>query len=197
MNKSPLSEMIRLSKTIINLAIDTSDDRTRHLTDHIYHVVTFSALTLIHLINTSNKKIQTTTNHDIADLDALILKLVAWLRSIGLPCHVSHLLGDVVLTQFEKFRKPPPPGGRVTQDVDMSRGRSAAHPSANTAGTRAADGNLPASSFLAANVGGMPQADAPQFPFLDMISSELFGMDADVAMWPQWDQIASHMDHCV
>ncbi len=36
---SLLSEMVRLSAAILHLAMDTADDRTRHLTDHIYQYV--------------------------------------------------------------------------------------------------------------------------------------------------------------
>jgi hypothetical protein len=188
-----LSEMVRLSKTIINLAIDTSDDRTRHLTDHIYHVVTFSALTIVHLINTSESKIRTATSHDIADLDALIVKLVQWLRMIGLPCHVSHLLSDVVLAQFQKFRQASTIG---TSHLNPSLTTASAQQAVSATRQResAAMGDT---SFLAGSDGSMLQGDAPQFPFLDMISSELFGMEADVALWPQWDQLGSQMDHSV
>lgn len=182
-----LSEMVRLSKTIINLAIDTSDDRTRHLTDHIYHVVTFSALTIVHLLNTSESKIRTATSNDIADLDALIVKLVQWLRLIGLPCHVSHLLSDVVLAQFQKFRQ--------ASTIDTSH----LNPSLTIASAQQAaaairqreSAAMAGPSFLAGSDGSMLQGDEPQFPFLDMISSELFGMEADVALWPQWDHLSS------
>ncbi|KAK0384886.1 hypothetical protein NLU13_7365 [Sarocladium strictum] len=194
MGTSTLSEMVRLSKTIINLAIDTSDDRTRHLTDHIYHVVTFSALTLIHLLNTSERKIHTATNHSVSDLDALIIKLVRWLRSIGLSCHVSHLLSDVVQTQFEKFRKRS--GAGATSHINSQRNALSTYQVAVTESQNVGE-HMASSSSLGVNPGPNAQTDAPQFPFLDMISSELFGMEADITLWPQWDQMASQMDHSV
>jgi hypothetical protein len=41
-----INEMIRISTMIIKLATNTTDERTQHLTDHIYHVVSFAAVTL-------------------------------------------------------------------------------------------------------------------------------------------------------
>ncbi|KAM3543249.1 hypothetical protein ARSEF1564_003879 [Beauveria bassiana] len=39
LDTSLILDMIELSRDIINLAMDTTDDRTRHLTDHIYHLI--------------------------------------------------------------------------------------------------------------------------------------------------------------
>lgn len=102
MRESLLSEMVRLCATILNLAIDTTDDRTRHLTDHIYHIITFAAVTLCRLLN--SYEIQLRTFHDVAGLDLLVLQLVEWLRSIGLPSHVAHTLGGIVSALHKKLR---------------------------------------------------------------------------------------------
>jgi hypothetical protein len=40
--ESLLSEMVRLSAAILTLAMETTDLRTQHLSDHIYHVITFA-----------------------------------------------------------------------------------------------------------------------------------------------------------
>ncbi|KAM3433620.1 hypothetical protein NHJ13734_006386 [Beauveria thailandica] len=96
-------DMIELSRDIINLAMDTTDDRTRHLTDHIYHLIVFSALTLCRLVRTYEDQLRT-TKVDIDSIDEILIKLIAWLRNVGLPCHVAHLLGDVVSFQFQKLR---------------------------------------------------------------------------------------------
>ncbi|KAM3435172.1 hypothetical protein MY4824_005044 [Beauveria thailandica] len=96
-------EMIELSRDIINLAMDTADGRTRHLTDHIYHLIVFSALTLCRLVRTYENQLRT-TKVDVDRIDEILIKLIAWLRNVGLPCHVAHLLGDVVSFQFQKLR---------------------------------------------------------------------------------------------
>ncbi|GAB0133678.1 hypothetical protein EsDP_00002078 [Epichloe bromicola] len=103
MDSTILSEMIRLSKTIITLAIDTADERTRHLTDHIYHVVTFSALTLCQLVHIYASELEA-IGYDICALDSLIYRLINWFDSIGLRCHAAHLLGHIVSVQFQKLR---------------------------------------------------------------------------------------------
>lgn len=100
--ESLLSEMVRLSAAILRLAMDTADDRTRHLTDHIYHVITFAAVTLCRLLHMYEDKLSAA--HNLLELDQLVLDLVIWLRSIGLPCHVAHTLGDVVAAFHKKLR---------------------------------------------------------------------------------------------
>jgi len=100
--ESLLSEMVRLSGAILNLAIETADARTRHLSDHIYHVITFAAVTLCRLLHLYEDRLS--ASHDIAKLDQLLLDLVTWLYSIGLPCHVAHTLGDVVAAFHKKLR---------------------------------------------------------------------------------------------
>ncbi len=100
--ESLLSEMVRISSSILNLAMETTDDRTRHLSDHIYHVITFAAVTLCRLLHLYET--QLSSSHDVPRLDQLILNLVAWLYSIGLPCHVAHTLGDVVSAFHRKLR---------------------------------------------------------------------------------------------
>ena len=98
-----LADTIHLSRTIINLAIETSDDRTRHLTDHIFHILIFAALTLLRLVYMYERKLLA-SGHDIAALDQLVANLIGWMSSIGLQCHVAHMLSQMLLTQFRKFR---------------------------------------------------------------------------------------------
>lgn len=170
MSTSILSELVRLARTIIDLAIDTADDRTRHLTDHIYHVVTFSALTLTQIIYSYESKLRA-TKHQVVDLDNLVLKLVSWLKSIGLTCHISHLLSDIVLSQFEKLR----PGSRpmILQVDNLQRDKD----------------SMPDIGLEA--YAGQSETG---FPDLDIMSSELFGIDSNVALWPEWDQISPQID---
>lgn len=46
----------------------------------------------------------TATNHDVDSLDNLVVRLVDWLRSIGLPCHAAHMLAGILAAQFNKLR---------------------------------------------------------------------------------------------
>lgn len=100
--ESIVSEMVRLSASIITLSLDSADARTRHLSDHIYHMITFAAVTLCRLLHMYGNQVAST--HDVPELDTLILTLVSWLRSVGLPHHISHRLGDVVNAFHQKLR---------------------------------------------------------------------------------------------
>lgn len=113
-----LSEMIDPCTSIMNLAVDTTDERTQHLTDHIYHVITFSAITLCRLLSTYEDKLR--DSHDPQALDALVTRLVVWLRSIGLSCHVAHMLSDVVSAQHKKLRPGAQPVAYAASDADHS-----------------------------------------------------------------------------
>ncbi len=105
MGDSPLSKLIRLTTSILNLAMETADERTQHLTDNIYHIVTFSAITLCQLLRKYEDQLR--HSQDVPALHSLVGRLVAWLRSIGLRCHVAHMLGDLVSAQQRRLR----PGG--------------------------------------------------------------------------------------
>jgi hypothetical protein len=101
--ESLINEMIRLSSTIINLAINTTDERTQHLTDHIYHMISFAAVTLSRLLHTYEQ--QLAVSHNIQGLEGLILSLVSWLRGMGSPSHIAHTMGDVVTAFHRKLRR--------------------------------------------------------------------------------------------
>jgi hypothetical protein len=113
--ESLLSEMARLSASIIQLAMDTADDRTKHLSDHIYHMITFAAVTLCRLLNLYETHLAASNN--ISDLDNLILKLATWLHSIGLPCHAAHTLGNVVADFHRKLRPNAQPISPVITEL--------------------------------------------------------------------------------
>ncbi|ATY64959.1 C6 finger domain [Cordyceps militaris] len=158
MDTSVMREMVDLSSTIINLAMDTADDRTRHLTDHIYHIITFSALTLCRLVHTYEEQLRM-DSVNVDGLDGLVARLVRWLRCIGLPCHAAHLLSDVVASQFQKLR-PDYQASDAAAGVTTQYSLSALD-----------------AALLSSNMGFYP----------DLIGSELFGMDDGVASWPQWN----------
>lgn len=154
-------DMIQHSRTIINLAIETADERTRHLTDQIYHIVTFAALTLCRLVHTYESKLRA-ANNDVESLDRLVLRLVDWLKSIGLPCHAAHMLSDILAAQFNKLRpycRPDVVSDLVGSDIDFS----------------ALD-----QQSLPADIG---------FMHPDIIGSEYFNIAIDAAPWPQWDSM--------
>jgi hypothetical protein len=115
--ESLINEMIRLSTMIINLAINTTDERTRHLTDHIYHMISFAAVTLSRLLQTYEPQLAMT--HDVPGLERLILSLVAWLHAMGSPSHIAHTMGNVVTVFHVKLRRASSLSpGKSVEDAD-------------------------------------------------------------------------------
>lgn len=100
--ESLLSEMMRLSIAILQLARETSDDRTKHLTDHIYHMIAFTAVTLCRLLCKYESQLQARFN--IPESDTLIFSTITWLRSLGSSLHVGHTMGDLIHTAHRKLR---------------------------------------------------------------------------------------------
>lgn len=115
--ESLVSEMIRHSTSIIKLALDTTDARTRHLSDHVYHMITFAAITLCRLLHMYEG--QVASSHNVLELDSLILTLVSWLHSIGLPHHIAHTLGVVVAAFHQKLRPNSHPSPNTQPDEDI------------------------------------------------------------------------------
>jgi len=100
--ESVVSEMIRHSTAIVRLAMDTVDERTRHLTDHIYHMITFAAIVICRLLNAYHEQVAST--HNVDELESLVHDLVQWLYCIGLPCHAAHTLGNIIAKVHQKLR---------------------------------------------------------------------------------------------
>ncbi|KAG8420613.1 hypothetical protein J3459_010897 [Metarhizium acridum] len=161
MDIATLSEMIRLSETTIRLAIDTADERTRHLTDHIYHLVTFSALTLCQIIHNYEPQL-TTAGYDLYVLDSLIYSLVNWFGSIGLRCHVAHILGDIISAQFQKLR----PGFRPSNTP----------PTYNFMGTETVIPLFDEQSLHRPSI---------TFTYPNLIGLDLFAVNDDTMPWPE------------
>jgi hypothetical protein len=113
--ESLLTEMAKLSVSIIQVSMDTKDDRTKHLSDHIYHMITFAAVTLCRLLNRYESHLS--ASNEIAKLDRLILDLAAWLHSIGLPCHGAHLLGNIVADVHRKLRPMAQPNSPILSEL--------------------------------------------------------------------------------
>ncbi|KPI35775.1 putative transcriptional regulatory protein [Cyphellophora attinorum] len=108
-----LSELVRLSTSILNLFLNTDDDRIQHLTDHIYHIFTFAAITLCRLLEAHEARLR--KSHDVASLDSLVSRLVLWLKSVGPKSHVAHMLGSVVASEQKRLRpeSQPTPIGSI------------------------------------------------------------------------------------
>ncbi|KAL4910995.1 hypothetical protein BDW74DRAFT_172449 [Aspergillus multicolor] len=97
---SIVADMVTNATAIIRLAMETVDEQTKHLTDHIYHMITFSAIVICRLIDSE----QQTTIANVMELDELISSLVQWLHSVGLPCHAAHTFGTIISQVQHKSR---------------------------------------------------------------------------------------------
>lgn len=104
--ESLLSEMVRLSIDLLNTAITTIDDRTKYLTDHIYHMVAFAGVTLTRLLY--KYEYQLNTRHNVPQADELVLSTARWLQNIELPSHISHMMGTVMQTVHQRLRPSIP-----------------------------------------------------------------------------------------
>ena len=165
MSGAVLLEMIRLSSMILILAIDTADERTRHLTDHIYHIVTFAALVLCKLVYAYGSRLRE-ANEDVTALDNLVVGVIDWLRSIGLPCHAAHMLGDIISAQFKKLR-PDFVDAAIIAMEKATRDKTV-------------------SSVV--DYQSLPPDIATLYP--DFIGSELY-IAEDATNWPQWADMYS------
>lgn len=100
--ESLVSEMIRSCSAILRLALGTTDERTRYLTDHIYHMITFAAVTLCRLLCKYEKQLIVT--QDVDELDAAIPRIAQWLLSLGTNTHIGYVMGKVVDNMGRKLR---------------------------------------------------------------------------------------------
>ena len=88
--------------SVNTLPMDTVDEHTRHLSDHIYHMITFAAIIICRLL--SSYETQLASTYNIAELDTLISNLVQWLHGIGLPCHAAYSLANIIAKVHHKLR---------------------------------------------------------------------------------------------
>jgi hypothetical protein len=165
--ETAILEMVQCSRSIINIAIETTDDRTRHLTDQIYNIVTFSALTLCRLVHTYEQKLRA-ASYDIEALDELVVKIIEWLRSIGLPCHAANMLASIVSAQFDKLRPYYRP--TIVDTTALTSHPVLSHES--------------------------PPRES-ELQYSDFIGSELFATVVDNVLWPQWGPFHSGSDETI
>lgn len=122
--QSLVSEMLRLSADILKGAMVSTDNRTEHLTDHVYHVITFAAITMCRLLYKYEDL--PLSSHSVQDRHALIRRTIEWLGSIGLDSHVARTMGDTISAVHRRlypeqhpiaFSTPRPDNGDFTTGV--------------------------------------------------------------------------------
>ncbi|KAI7570535.1 hypothetical protein KC343_g2089 [Hortaea werneckii] len=85
----------------MQLVIDTTDARTKHLTDHVYHVIAFAAVTALRLMSKYREYFQDYA--DFGEMESLISEIVDWLDSIGPGSHTGHMMSDVIKATQRKL----------------------------------------------------------------------------------------------
>lgn len=89
-----LLDMARLCSDILHEAMQNADERTEYLTDHIYHMISFAAITLSRLLAKYESPLSAAC--DITSKHALVRQTSQWLRSIGLPRHIGKAMGSII-----------------------------------------------------------------------------------------------------
>jgi hypothetical protein len=127
---------------------------------------------LCQIVHNYEAKLQT-SSYDISELDNLVFKLINWFKSIGLPCHAAHILGDIVSAQFQKLRPNFQPTTPIVSDTLSSN---------------------PGVVFTAEELSLPPDLS---FLYPNFVGSEMFDADGGVESWPEWTQIHSDTDASV
>ena len=155
-----LTDVIQSSKDIISIFLETTDERTRHLTDHVYNVVTFAALTLCRVLQSYRDQLQE-AGHDLSALHKLVEAIIAGLGSVGLPCHAASMLAAVVSARFARLQTTSNGVGTISSEALV------AEPSAS-----------------------MPEAytefEDYTFMYPDFSRTDLFDVGVDEAQWACW-----------
>jgi hypothetical protein len=156
-----LSDVVQSSKQIIDIFLDTADERTRHLTDHVYNVVTFAALTLCRVLQSYCAQLQQ-AGHDLYELHKLIKSIVAGLGSVGLPCHAASMLAAVVSARFARVQSTLEGLGAISSE-----------------------------GVVAESPPSIPEAytdfDEYTFMYPDFSRADLFDVNLDVPQWASWN----------
>nr|POF26423.1 cytochrome p450 monooxygenase hmp1 [Quercus suber] len=100
--ESLVLQMLDLCSEMLRLAMNTSDERSAYLTDHIYHMITFAGVTLTRLL--SRYEVQLRISHNIDELDELAVEVAKWLKSIGSECHIGKVSGKIIDSLHRKTR---------------------------------------------------------------------------------------------
>lgn len=155
-----LTDVIQSSKDIINIFLDTTDGRTRHLTDHVYNVVTFAALTLCRVLQNHRYQLQE-AGHDLRVLHKLVEAIVAGLSAVGLPCHAASMLAAVISARFARLQT-------ITGSVGMMFSEALVGESS---------ASMPE---------GYKEFEDYTFMYPDFSRTELFDVGVDEAQWASW-----------
>lgn len=160
MSDRTLADVIQSSKQIIDIFLDTADERTRHLTDHVYNVVTFAALTICRVLQSYCAQLQQ-AGHDVDGLHKLIESIIAGLSSVGLPCHAASMLAAVVSARFARLQT-----------------------------TQGSTRTLHSEDLVVDSSTSMPEAyacfDDYTFTYPDFSRTELFDVGVDLTQWTAW-----------
>lgn len=157
-----LANVVQSCKAIIDIFLETTDDRTRHLTDHVYNVVTFAALTLCRIIQNHHAQLPQ-AGQDLDTLNRVVEAIIRGLSSVGPSCHAANMLASVVAAKFATLQK----------DFGCMDGLCS---------TEANDGTsvqLPDAYF------GL---DEYTFAYPDFSRADAFDMSIDVPEWTSWNQ---------
>ena len=159
MSEQTLADVIQSSKLIINIFLDTTDERTRHLTDHVYNVVTFAALTLCRIMQSHRDQLRE-AGHDLGMIHKLIEAIIAGLSSVGLPCHAASMLAAVVSARFARLQTTLDDIGAISSEALV--------------------GDLSASSEEFAGI------EDYTFMYPDFSRTDLFNLTIDAPQWASW-----------
>lgn len=159
MSERTLANVVQSSKDIINIFLNTTDERTRHLTDHVYNVVTFATLTLCRVLQSHRDQLQE-AGYDLNLLHKLIEAIIAGLSSVGLPCHAASMLAAVVSARFARLQTILDGMGTISSEAPV--GENSASLEMYTA------------------------LDDYTFMYPDFSRSDLFDLTVDAPQWTSW-----------
>lgn len=124
--ESLVSEMIRLSSNILTLSMEKADERTKHLTDHVYHVITFAAVTLCRLIWRYRSQLEHRIN--LAENDELITKTIDWLCAIDEAPHVGKVMATIISNVQKKLQPSHEDASQPLLEIQQADADSSAIP---------------------------------------------------------------------
>lgn len=154
-----LADVIQSSKDIIKIFLDTTDERTRHLTDHVYNVVTFAALTLCRVLQSHRNQLQE-AGHDLGMIHKLIEAIISGLSSVGLPCHAASMLAAVVSARFARLQTTLDDLGAISSEALVG------------------DSSAPSEAFTG--------LDDYTFMYPDFSRTDLFDLTVEAPQWTSW-----------
>lgn len=156
-----LADVVQSSRAIIDIFLETTDERTRHLTDHVYNVVTFAALTLCRIMQHHHAQLRQ-AGQDLSTLNGVVEAIIRGLSSVGPSCHAANMLAGVVAAKFATLQIDP-----GCKD-----------------GSGSTDANDRTSVQSLDSYFGL---DEYTFAYPDFSRADAFDMSIDVPEWASWD----------